>query len=164
LRATGFHLIWPAVPRLAPKAQPALGKNGDPGMTRTCDLRFRKPAFIKQHQRVIQPQDVKPRSKDQGVSGPLSNLLVATKGPNWHDILPIRSQNSAATSATQNIAARPKTIQHAVYIGRERLGRYVQVGPRKYKAFDAKDQPLGNFRVRARVLAAIRKAARSART
>src|SRR6476659_7992053 len=133
-------------------------------MTRTCDLRFRKPTFIKQHQRVIQPQGVKPRSKDQGVSGRLSNLLVATKGPYWHDILPIRSQNSAATSAVQNAAARPEPIQHSVYIGRERLGRYVQTDRKKFKAFDANDRPLGNFRVRARVLVAIRKAARSARS
>jgi hypothetical protein len=37
----------------------------------------------------------------------------------------------------------------------------VQTGPKKYKAFDAKDRPLGNFRVRARALAAIDKARRA---
>jgi hypothetical protein len=50
------------------------------------------------------------------------------------------------------------TFRHSVYIGREMLGRYVQSGT-KIKAFDASDRPLGNFRVRARALAAIRKAA-----
>jgi hypothetical protein len=53
---------------------------------------------------------------------------------------------------------------HSVYIGRERLGRYVQTDRNKYKAFDANDQPLGNFRVRARMLTTIRKAARGARS
>jgi hypothetical protein len=71
------------------------------------------------------------------------------------------------TSEPQNIPARspePKPIKHSVYIGRERLGRYVQTDSRNFKAFDAKDRPLGRFRIRARALAAIRKAARSARS
>ena len=50
---------------------------------------------------------------------------------------------------------------HSVYIGRDRLGRYVQADRNRYKAFDANDKPLGNFRVRARVLAAIDKAWRT---
>jgi hypothetical protein len=61
-------------------------------------------------------------------------------------------------------ARQRKPIEHSVYIGRERLGRYAQADRRKYKAFDANDRPLGNFRVRTRALAAIRKAARSARS
>ena len=68
------------------------------------------------------------------------------------------------TSAAQNIVARaprPKPIYHSVCIGRERLGRYVQTGRNKYKAFDAYDQPLGYFRVRARALTAIDKARRA---
>jgi hypothetical protein len=70
------------------------------------------------------------------------------------------------TSAAQNIVAlapSPKPIEHSVYIGRQRLGRYVQTGRKNFKAFDAYDRPLGSFRVRARALAAIRKAARGAR-
>jgi hypothetical protein len=55
-------------------------------------------------------------------------------------------------------APRQKPIEHSVYIGRERLGRYVRIKRKRYEAFDAQDQPLGNFRVRARALAAIRKA------
>ena len=54
--------------------------------------------------------------------------------------------------------------RHSVYFGRQRLGRYVQTGRRNFKVFDADDKPLGGFRVRARALAAIRKAARSARS
>jgi hypothetical protein len=57
-------------------------------------------------------------------------------------------------------AQEQKPIEHSVYIGRERLGRYVQTGTKKFEAFDAKDRPLGNFRVRERMLAVIRKAAR----
>jgi hypothetical protein len=54
--------------------------------------------------------------------------------------------------------ARQKSIRHSLYLGRERLGRYVQKGRKRFKAFDALDRPLGNFRTRARALAAIRKA------
>lgn len=66
----------------------------------------------------------------------------------------------------QSISAplpKPKfePLFHSVYIGRERLGRYVQADRNRYKAFDANDKPLGNFRVRARVLAAIDKAWRT---
>jgi hypothetical protein len=55
-------------------------------------------------------------------------------------------------------ALRQKPIEHSLYCGRERLGRYVQIDRRRFKAFDAHDRPLGNFRIRARALAAIRKA------
>jgi hypothetical protein len=54
-----------------------------------------------------------------------------------------------------------KPLFHSVYIGRERLGRYVQSDRNKYQAFDANDDPLGNFRVRAKMLAAIHKASRA---
>jgi hypothetical protein len=57
-----------------------------------------------------------------------------------------------------NTARQREPLEYSVYVGRERLGRYVQVDRRKYKAFDANDRPLGNFRVRAGALAAIRKA------
>ena len=32
-------------------------------------------------------------------------------------------------------------LEHSVYLGRERLGRYVQTDRKKYKAFDANDRP-----------------------
>ena len=58
-------------------------------------------------------------------------------------------------------------LDHSVYLGRERLGRYVRLGRGNpanannpvFHAFDASHQDLGRFRVRARALAAIRKAA-----
>jgi hypothetical protein len=53
---------------------------------------------------------------------------------------------------------RRKAIEHSLYFGRERLGMYVQLDRRRFKAFDAFDRPLGNFRIRTRALAAIRKA------
>jgi len=54
--------------------------------------------------------------------------------------------------------ARQKPIEHSLYLGRERLGRYVQMGHKRFKAFDALNRPLGKFRIRGRALAAIRKA------
>jgi hypothetical protein len=53
---------------------------------------------------------------------------------------------------------RQQPIEHSLYFGRERLGRYVQIDRRRFKAFDAVDRPLGSFRVRTRALKAIRKA------
>jgi hypothetical protein len=53
---------------------------------------------------------------------------------------------------------RPKPIKHSLYFGRERLGRYVKVDRKTFKAFDSKNRRLGTFRTRARALAAIRKA------
>lgn len=55
-------------------------------------------------------------------------------------------------------ALRRKPIEHSVYLGRERLGRYVQMDRKRFEAFDPRDRPLGNFRVRSRALTAIRKA------
>jgi hypothetical protein len=53
---------------------------------------------------------------------------------------------------------RRKPIKHSLYLGRARLGRYVQMGHKRFKAFDALDRPLGKFGTRARALAAIRNA------
>jgi hypothetical protein len=51
-----------------------------------------------------------------------------------------------------------KPIEHSLYLGRERLGRYVQTERKLFKAFDAHDRPLGIFLTRVRALAAIAKA------
>jgi hypothetical protein len=64
----------------------------------------------------------------------------------------------SASKNTRDVRKRQKAVYHSLYIGRERLGRYVQLGRKQFKAFDALDRPLGNFRVRTRALAAIRKA------
>jgi hypothetical protein len=47
-------------------------------------------------------------------------------------------------------ALQQNPIEHSVYIGRRRLGRYVQTDRKKFKAFAADDRPLGTFRVRKR--------------
>jgi hypothetical protein len=53
---------------------------------------------------------------------------------------------------------RPKRVEHSVYLGRERLGRYVKANRKRYTAFDANNRVLGSFRIRAKALMAIRKA------
>jgi hypothetical protein len=89
------------------------------------------------------------------------NHLAAGETVGILDVSPCLSHGFVSPQCEKRQKYRP--IEHSVYIGRERLGRYVQSGPKKYRAFAANDRPLGNFRVHARVLAAIRKAARSAR-
>jgi hypothetical protein len=37
-------------------------------------------------------------------------------------------------------------LEHSVYSGRQRLGRYARVGPKKYAAYDAGDRLLGEFK------------------
>lgn len=64
---------------------------------------------------------------------------------------------SKASPRTQKHPKR-RPIEHSVYLGRERLGRYVQTDRKRFKAYDAINRSLGNFRVRARALSAIRKA------
>jgi hypothetical protein len=38
-----------------------------------------------------------------------------------------------------------KELEHSVYEGRQRLGRYSRIAPRRYAAYDANDRRLGNF-------------------
>jgi hypothetical protein len=63
-----------------------------------------------------------------------------------------------ALDKTSEARERLKAVEHSLYFGRERLGRYVQLGHKRFKAFDADDRPLGKFCSRTRALAAIRKA------
>ena len=39
-------------------------------------------------------------------------------------------------------------LDHSVYYGRQRLGRYTRIAPKRYAAFDAEDRPLGEFALR----------------
>jgi hypothetical protein len=39
-------------------------------------------------------------------------------------------------------------LEHSVYSGRQRLGRYVRIGARRYAAYDSHDSPLGDFKRR----------------
>jgi hypothetical protein len=82
------------------------------------------------------------------------------KGLRWQTTVKASIDAKGVSAALAN--RKPAPIEYAVYIARERLGRYVQNGPKKFKAFDA-DRLLSGFRVRAMALAAIRKAMRSAR-
>jgi hypothetical protein len=68
------------------------------------------------------------------------------------------SRQASKTARGVGSALRQKPIQHSLYLGRERLGRYAQTDRKTFKAFDSHDRLLGNFRKRARALAAIRKA------
>jgi hypothetical protein len=65
-------------------------------------------------------------------------------------------RNSSASIGHQMPRQRP--IEHSLYFGRQRLGRYVQTDRKRFTAFDTLDRPLGNFRSRARALTAIRNA------
>jgi hypothetical protein len=48
-----------------------------------------------------------------------------------------------------------KPIHHSVYVGRERLGRYLQTAPKRFAAFDARDRLLGKFKKQKDACAAI---------
>jgi hypothetical protein len=69
-----------------------------------------------------------------------------------------QSRGVPKTGRGVRAAVRQKPIEHSLYFGRERLGRYVKINRTTFKAFDAKNRRLGSFRSRARALAAIRKA------
>jgi hypothetical protein len=52
---------------------------------------------------------------------------------------------------TQSVSGAPpkpdfEPLEHSVYFGRQRLGRYSRIAERLYAAFDAEDRPLGEFR------------------
>ena len=55
------------------------------------------------------------------------------------------------------ILQRPdlEPLEHSVYLGRERLGRYSRIGQERYAAFDARDRLLGEFRRRKDAYAAV---------
>jgi hypothetical protein len=46
-------------------------------------------------------------------------------------------------------------LDHSVYDGRRRLGRYVRIAPIWYAAYDAEDRPLGEFSRRQDAYAAV---------
>jgi hypothetical protein len=69
---------------------------------------------------------------------------------------------AAATKLPRRRSAIPKCkradfepLDHSVYLGRERLGRYSRIGQKLYAAFDAKDRLLGRFKRRKDAYAAI---------
>lgn len=48
-----------------------------------------------------------------------------------------------------------EALEHSVYSGRQRLGRYSLIAPRLYAAFDAEDRPLGKFQAARAAYAAV---------
>ena len=54
-------------------------------------------------------------------------------------------------------------VEHSVYSGRERLGRYLRTAPRRFAAYDAADRPLGIFKKQKDACAAISHARAEAR-
>jgi hypothetical protein len=54
-----------------------------------------------------------------------------------------------------NAAPNFEPVQRSVYIGRQYLGRYVQVEKTKFEAFDARQRSLGIFRSAAKSVGAI---------
>lgn len=64
-----------------------------------------------------------------------------------------RLRKSAAAVPNAQLPCEP--LAHSVYVGRQRLGRYERVARARYKAYDAHDRLIGNFRKRADALSAI---------
>jgi hypothetical protein len=89
---------------------------------------------------------------------PQSNNIKHLSGLETLKILDVSRCLSQAIVSTR---AAFKPVNGSVYVGRLRLGKLTQIEQRKFCAFDADDRLLGNFRIRARALKAIRKAARS---
>lgn len=50
-------------------------------------------------------------------------------------------------------------LDHSVYLGRKRLGRYFRAGRRLYAAYDDDDEHLGNFKTRRAAYQAVTSAA-----
>jgi hypothetical protein len=46
-------------------------------------------------------------------------------------------------------------LYHSVYDGRERLGHYIRIAPRRYAAYDAHNRLLGKFGSKAAAFAAV---------
>ena len=76
--------------------------------------------------------------------------------------LPARAAPSGPETAA---ALEPdfEPLEHSVYYGRQRLGRYVRIAKKLYAAFDALDRPLGNFKKPRQAYAAVSTARRARR-
>jgi hypothetical protein len=66
---------------------------------------------------------------------------------------PTKSVRDQRTKPKSHAAAKSKEaefepLEHSVYSGRQRLGRYARIGSQKYAAYDAGDRHLGEFKSR----------------
>ncbi|WP_156436588.1 hypothetical protein [Bradyrhizobium pachyrhizi] len=59
-------------------------------------------------------------------------------------------------ASSDHAEEEPKT--YSVYLGRERLGRFVRIGRNEFDALDRDDQPLGTFPKQKEAVRAIRAA------
>jgi hypothetical protein len=65
-----------------------------------------------------------------------------------------KSQPKSPTTAKSK-KAKFEPLEHSVYYGRQRLGRYARVGPKKYASYDADDRLLGEFKSRKEAFLAV---------
>jgi hypothetical protein len=77
---------------------------------------------------------------------------------------------SPATKRARRPAENPQrkqlefeSLYHSVYDGRQRLGHYVRIGPRRYGAYDARNRLLGRFGSKRAAFAAVGRKKRYAR-
>jgi hypothetical protein len=66
-----------------------------------------------------------------------------------------RKRKPKLHTVTKSKEVEFEPLAHSVYSGRQRLGRYVRVGPRKYAAYDADDCLLGEFKSREEAYSAV---------
>src|ERR1035437_9811777 len=69
------------------------------------------------------------------------------------DVSPCLSQFIVSVAADKKLDFEP--LEHSVYSGRRRLGRYVRIAARRYAAYDSHDRLLGDFKKRKDAWAAI---------
>jgi hypothetical protein len=62
------------------------------------------------------------------------------------DVSPCLSQVVVSLAPDKNPDFEP--LEHSVYNGRQRLGRYVRIAARRYAAYDSHDRLLGDFKKR----------------
>jgi hypothetical protein len=69
------------------------------------------------------------------------------------DVSPCLSQFIVSLAADKKLDFEP--LEHSVYCGRQRLGRYVRIAARRYAAYDSHDRLLGDFKKRKDAWAAV---------
>jgi hypothetical protein len=62
------------------------------------------------------------------------------------DVSPCLSQVIVSLARDKSPIFEP--LEHSVYDGRQRLGRYVRISARRYAAYDSHDRLLGDFKKR----------------
>jgi hypothetical protein len=81
---------------------------------------------------------------------PPSRRRKSARQITWVERQKISEQTKVRTAADPaelepSSSSEFEPLEHSVYVGRQRLGRYERTGKRKYAAFDADDRLLGRF-------------------